>query len=88
MELRSREMTTSKLALKSTRRRHPLLQQVTAASTDYPDRDKDKRYANMVCKFLPPTMVVSQCKKGKSCEAKHVPKDKGCTSCGSPHRES
>eukprot|EP00971_Amphidinium_carterae_P055315 1090290-Amphidinium_carterae.2 len=44
------------------------------------EQERKERYAKMVCKFFASD---DGCKKGNSCEARHLPKDKGCKVCGS-----
>eukprot|EP00971_Amphidinium_carterae_P025588 504598-Amphidinium_carterae.1 len=70
---RSRDMATSKVTLKSSTTKEKTA--ALAAGTER-DQDRRERFANMICKFFASD---DGCKKGKMCEAKHVPKDKGCT---------
>eukprot|EP00971_Amphidinium_carterae_P171398 3397815-Amphidinium_carterae.1 len=46
----------------------------------YTEKERRERHANMVCKFFASD---DGCKKGQSCEARHVQKGKGRKVCGS-----
>eukprot|EP00971_Amphidinium_carterae_P205417 4076678-Amphidinium_carterae.2 len=81
MRNRVREMSTSKVALRTTLGTKDKLAAL-AADADQRDRDPNwkQRMAEMTCKFF---LSDDGCKKGQLCEAKHIPKEKGCKKCGS-----
>eukprot|EP00971_Amphidinium_carterae_P181722 3605512-Amphidinium_carterae.1 len=68
-------MSTSKVAL-----------QTTLGTKDKPsalaadaDQRQQRPLSEMTCKFF---LSDDGCKKGRLCEARHVPKEKGCRKCG------
>eukprot|EP00971_Amphidinium_carterae_P044879 882339-Amphidinium_carterae.2 len=79
---RSREVATSRVAMKTTMTNKERTSALAAGADNRQETEQERkeRYAKMVCKFFASD---DGCKKGKSCEAKHVPKDKGCKVCGS-----
>eukprot|EP00971_Amphidinium_carterae_P110336 2186069-Amphidinium_carterae.1 len=82
MRNRMREISTSKVALRTT---------LGTKDKDKPsalaaDADDRRRLSEMTCKFY---LSDDGCKKGRLCEAKHLPaKGKGCRKCGSIKHKS
>eukprot|EP00971_Amphidinium_carterae_P114320 2265170-Amphidinium_carterae.2 len=79
---RSREVATSKVAMKTTMTNREKISAVAAGTDNRQETEKERRerYANMVYKYFASD---DGCKKGQSCEARHVLKEKGCKVCGS-----
>eukprot|EP00971_Amphidinium_carterae_P212711 4221326-Amphidinium_carterae.1 len=85
---RSREVATSRVAMKTTMTNKERTSALAAGADNRQETEQERkeRYAKMVFKFLASD---DGCKKGKSCEARHVTKEKGCKVCGSiKHRDS
>eukprot|EP00971_Amphidinium_carterae_P316607 6293628-Amphidinium_carterae.1 len=79
---RSREVATSRVTMKTTMTNKERTSALAAGADNRQETEQERkeRYAKMVCKFF---ASEDGCKKGKSCEARHVAKEKGCKICGS-----
>eukprot|EP00971_Amphidinium_carterae_P054307 1069858-Amphidinium_carterae.3 len=76
---RSRELMTTKVALKIPTNHSSNKDKPSALAAGAPS-SPGKPPTQWTCKYFTSD---EGCKKGKACDAKHLPKDKGCTNCGS-----